>query len=91
AAGVSAGYRHSGGGGWPAAYAVVTTPLFEGTARTLEAYAIDRVGLDLYGLHVAVDFLSYVRGQAKFDSLEALLEQMAEDVKRCRELIAADA
>ena len=57
--------------------------------RQVEAYAIDRVGLDLYGLHVAVDFLSFVRGQAKFDTLEALLEQMAEDVKRCKELVAA--
>jgi riboflavin kinase/FMN adenylyltransferase len=56
----------------------------------VEAYAIDRVGLDLYGLHVAVDFLAYVRGQAKFESLEALLEQMAADVKRCREIVAAE-
>ena len=51
--------------------------------RTVEAYAIDRVGLDLYGLHVAVDFLAFVRGQEKFDTLDALLERMAEDVKRC--------
>lgn len=57
----------------------------------MEAYAIDRVGLDLYGLHVAVDFLAFVRGQAKFESLEGLLEQIAQDVKRCRELISADA
>ncbi|MCE0446106.1 hypothetical protein LT493_18325 [Streptomyces tricolor] len=40
--------------------------------------------------HVAVDFLAYVRGQAKFESLEALLEQMAADVKRCREIVAAE-
>ena len=75
----------------PAAISVGTNPQFDGTERTVEAYAIDRVGLDLYGLHVAVDFLAFVRGQAKFESLEALLEQMAEDVKRCRELMAADA
>jgi riboflavin kinase/FMN adenylyltransferase len=73
----------------PAAISVGTNPQFDGTERTVEAYAIDRVGLDLYGLHVAVDFLAFVRGQAKFDSLDGLLAQMAEDVKRCRELIAA--
>jgi riboflavin kinase/FMN adenylyltransferase len=74
----------------PAAISVGTNPQFDGTERTVEAYAIDRVGLDLYGLHVAVDFLSFVRGQARFDSLEALLETMAEDVRKCREIIAAE-
>jgi riboflavin kinase/FMN adenylyltransferase len=88
--GVYAGYLHAQGEVMPAAISVGTNPQFDGTERTVEAYAIDRVGLDLYGLHVAVDFLAFVRGQAKFDSLDALLEQMAEDVKRCRELVAAD-
>lgn len=86
--GVYAGWLTAQGEAMPAAISVGTNPQFEGTERTVEAYAIDRVGLDLYGLHVAVDFLAFVRGQAKFESLEALLEQMAEDVKRCRELIA---
>ncbi|MBW8821672.1 MAG: bifunctional riboflavin kinase/FAD synthetase, partial [Streptomyces sp.] len=45
------------------------------------------VGLDLYGLHVAVDFLAYVRGQQKFESLDALLKAITDDVQRCRELI----
>ncbi|WP_181809505.1 bifunctional riboflavin kinase/FAD synthetase [Streptomyces shenzhenensis] len=89
--GVYAGYLHAQGEVMPAAISVGTNPQFDGTERTVEAYAIDRVGLDLYGLHVAVDFLAYVRGQARFDSLDALLEQMAEDVKRCRELVAAEA
>ncbi|MDQ0993380.1 bifunctional riboflavin kinase/FAD synthetase [Streptomyces sp. V3I7] len=88
--GVYAGYLHVAGEAMPAAISVGTNPQFDGTERTVEAYAIDRVGLDLYGLHVAVDFLAYVRGQAKFDSLEALLEAMAEDVKKCREIVSAD-
>ncbi|MFD5430413.1 bifunctional riboflavin kinase/FAD synthetase [Streptomyces sp. NPDC127084] len=87
--GVYAGWLTANGERMPAAISVGTNPQFDGTERTVEAYAIDRVGLDLYGLHVAVDFLAYVRGQEKFASLEALLEQMAVDVKRCRELIAA--
>ena len=70
----------------PAAISVGTNPTFDGTARTVEAYAIDRVGLDLYGLHVAVDFLAYLRGMEKFDSVDALLERMADDVKRARHL-----
>ena len=88
--GVYAGRLHAQGEVMPAAISVGTNPQFEGTERTVEAYAIDRVGLDLYGLHVAVDFLAFVRGQAKFETLDALLERMAEDVQECRELIAAD-
>ncbi|MBV2151726.1 bifunctional riboflavin kinase/FAD synthetase [Kitasatospora sp. SUK 42] len=84
--GVYAGWLTAGGERMPAAISVGTNPTFDGTARTVEAYAIDRVGLDLYGLHVAVDFLTYLRGMEKFDSIEALLDRMADDVKRAREL-----
>ncbi|MFF2999371.1 bifunctional riboflavin kinase/FAD synthetase [Streptomyces sp. NPDC057950] len=87
--GVYAGWLHVGDEAMPAAISVGTNPQFDGTERTVEAYAIDRVGLDLYGLHVAVDFLAFVRGQARFDSIEALLEAIADDVKRSQELIEA--
>ncbi|MGK9461554.1 bifunctional riboflavin kinase/FAD synthetase [Streptomyces sp. G6] len=87
--GVYAGWLNAQGEVMPAAISVGTNPQFEGTERTVEAYAIDRVGLDLYGLHVAVDFLAFVRGQAKFDTLDALLDQMGEDVEKCRAIIAA--
>ncbi|MFE2675821.1 bifunctional riboflavin kinase/FAD synthetase [Streptomyces hygroscopicus] len=85
--GVYAGWLTAQGEAMPAAISVGTNPQFDGTERTVEAYAIDRVGLDLYGLHVEVDFLAYLRGQEKFDSIEALLERMAADVKRARELV----
>lgn len=88
--GVYAGWLHAQGEVMPAAISVGTNPQFDGTERTVEAYAIDRVGLDLYGLHVAVEFLAFVRGQAKFDSIDALLVAITDDVKRSRELIEAD-
>ncbi|MFJ6770886.1 bifunctional riboflavin kinase/FAD synthetase [Kitasatospora sp. NPDC091257] len=84
--GVYAGWLTADGERMPAAISVGTNPTFDGTARTVEAYAIDRVGLDLYGMHVAVDFLAYLRGMEKFDSIDALLDRMADDVKRAREL-----
>ncbi|WP_079008911.1 bifunctional riboflavin kinase/FAD synthetase [Streptomyces sp. XY431] len=84
--GVYAGWLTADGERMPAAISVGTNPTFDNTARTVEAYAIDRVGLDLYGLHVAVEFLVYLRGMEKFDSIEALLDRMADDVKRAREL-----
>ncbi|MER6673696.1 bifunctional riboflavin kinase/FAD synthetase [Streptomyces sp. NPDC000983] len=87
--GVYAGWLHAQGEIMPSAISVGTNPTFDGTERTVEAHVIDRVGLDLYGLHVAVDFLSYVRGQVKFDSLDALIERMGEDIKISRDLTAA--
>ncbi|MER5493906.1 bifunctional riboflavin kinase/FAD synthetase [Streptomyces sp. LE64] len=86
--GVYAGWLQVGEESMPAAISVGTNPTFDGTARTVEAYAIDRVDLDLYGLHVAVDFLAYVRGMAKFDSVDDLLVAMADDVRRAKDLIA---
>ncbi|SEQ75567.1 bifunctional riboflavin kinase/FAD synthetase [Streptomyces radiopugnans] len=85
--GVYAGWLVVEGESMPAAISVGTNPQFDGTERTVEAYAIDRVDLDLYGLHVAVDFLSYIRGQERFDTLDGLLERMAEDVRVARELL----
>ncbi|MGW0752835.1 bifunctional riboflavin kinase/FAD synthetase [Streptomyces sp. NPDC002587] len=82
--GVYAGWLTADGERMPAAISVGTNVQFDATERTVEAYAIDRIGLDLYGKHVAVDFLAYVRGMAKFDSLDGLLEAIADDVKRAR-------
>ncbi|MEV0094294.1 bifunctional riboflavin kinase/FAD synthetase [Streptomyces sp. NPDC050738] len=87
--GVYAGWLTADGERMPAAVSVGTNPQFDGVARTVEAYAIDRLGLDLYGMHVAVEFLAYVRGQEKFDSIDSLLVAIAADVKRSKELIEA--
>ncbi|GAA2636502.1 bifunctional riboflavin kinase/FAD synthetase [Streptomyces axinellae] len=90
--GVYAGWLTVRGEAMPAAISVGTNPQFEGTERTVEAYAIDRVDLDLYGLHVEVDFLEYIRGQEKFETLDALKDRMALDVDRARDLVGvADA
>lgn len=87
--GVYAGWLTADGERMPAAISIGSNPQFNGTERTVEAYAIDRVGLDLYGMHAAVDFLAYVRGMEKFDSIEALLVAIADDVKRSTALIQA--
>ncbi|MEU8583546.1 bifunctional riboflavin kinase/FAD synthetase [Streptomyces abikoensis] len=87
--GVYAGWLTVDGEAMPAAISVGTNVQFDATERTVEAYAIDRVGLDLYGMHAAVDFLAYLRGMEKFASIDALLDRMAEDVKQARDLVAA--
>jgi riboflavin kinase / FMN adenylyltransferase len=68
----------------PAAISIGTNPTFEGTQRRVEAYVLDRTDLDLYGETVAVEFVERLRATEKFDSIEALLSQMADDVRRAR-------
>ncbi|TDB88104.1 bifunctional riboflavin kinase/FAD synthetase [Actinomadura sp. KC216] len=74
---------------WPAAISIGTNPTFEGAGeRTVEAYALDRDDLDLYGEHMAVDFTDRIRDTLKFESVDALIEEMHRDVARARELTA---
>jgi riboflavin kinase/FMN adenylyltransferase len=71
---------------WPAAISIGTNPTFEGEERTVEAHALDRDDLDLYGEHVAVEFTARIRDTLRFDSIEALIEEMHRDVARAREI-----
>jgi len=73
---------------WPAAISIGTNPTFDGQARTVEAYALDRTDLDLYGLHAAIDFATRLRGTLRFDSVDALVDQMHLDVAQAREICA---
>ncbi len=72
---------------WPAAISVGTNPTFDGQHRVVEAYALDRDDLDLYGVHVAVDFAARLRGMDKFDSVDALIAQMHLDIAEARALL----
>jgi riboflavin kinase / FMN adenylyltransferase len=73
---------------WPAAISVGTNPTFDEGERTVEAYALDRDDLDLYGLHAAIDFVARLRGNERFDTIETLVAQMHEDVDRARFMLA---
>jgi riboflavin kinase/FMN adenylyltransferase len=73
----------------PAAISVGTNPTFDGHQRRVEAYVLDRTDLELYGERVAMDFVSHLRPTLRFDSIEALVDQMHEDVARCREILSA--
>lgn len=72
---------------WPAAISIGTNPTFGEGQRTVEAYALDRSDLDLYGVHAAIDFVERLRGTLRFDSVDALVEQMARDVDQARRLV----
>ena len=73
---------------WPAAISIGTNPTFGEGEQSVEAYALDRTDLDLYGMHAAIDFAARLRGTLRFDSVDALVEQMHRDVDQARELTA---
>jgi riboflavin kinase / FMN adenylyltransferase len=75
----------------PAAISIGTNPTFDGVARRVEAYVLDRTDLDLYGEQVALEFVEYLRETLRFDGIEPLKVQMAADVDRCREILGSTA
>ena len=74
---------------WPAAISVGTNPTFGDEDRSVEAHALDRDDLDLYGTHVAVDFVARLRGQVRFDSVHELVTQIRHDVDAARSVCQA--
>ena len=78
--GVYAGYLVVGDQVYPSAISIGTNPQFAGTERRVEAYAMGRDDLDLYGQRVGVDLVERLRGQAVFDTVEDLVAQMTRDV-----------
>jgi riboflavin kinase/FMN adenylyltransferase len=73
----------------PAAISIGTNPTFAGTERRVEAYVLDRTDLDLYGETVVVEFIERLRATEKFDTIEDLLLQIADDVGRCRTVLSS--
>jgi riboflavin kinase/FMN adenylyltransferase len=65
---------------------VGTNPTFSGRTRTVEAFVLDTTA-DLYGQHVALDFVARIRGQLKFDSVRELIDAMGKDTDRARTLL----
>jgi riboflavin kinase/FMN adenylyltransferase len=65
----------------PAAISVGTNPTFDGAERRVEAHAIGRSDLDLYGENVTVQFVERLRHTLAFTTTEALVTQMRDDVQ----------
>lgn len=66
-----------------AAVSIGTNPHFDGVERRVEAHLLDFDG-DLYGERLVVEIWSAIRGQRRFDSLEALVAAISDDVERTR-------
>jgi riboflavin kinase/FMN adenylyltransferase len=63
-------------------------PQFDDGAALLEVYLFDFSG-DLYGHALTVEFLDFIRPEAKFASVEALVAEMKRDSEKARAILSA--
>lgn len=63
-------------------------PTFGGTIVTEEVHVLDWEG-DLYDDELTVEFVDRVRPEKKFDSIEALVNQLEQDVNHCRQRLSS--
>jgi riboflavin kinase/FMN adenylyltransferase len=69
----------------PAAISVGTNPTFDGETRRVEAYVLDAPeGYDVYGQRADIEFVERIRPTLRFESVDDLIVQMADDVERTR-------
>ena len=82
--GVYAGWAAFDGQRHPAAISVSDNPTFEDAGgRRVEAYLLD-ADLDLYGRRLTVEFAQRLRGIERFETVDALVDAMHDDVARTR-------
>ena len=62
-------------------------PMYQIEVPLMEAHLFDFDG-DLYGKHLSVELIAYIRPEAKFASLEALIAQIGADARKAREILA---
>jgi len=87
--GIYAGwFERADGSVHPTAISLGRRPTFyvEAHASLLEAHLLDFAG-DLYGEHVRVRFVARLRGEEKFDSVEALIDQIGRDCDETRRVL----
>jgi len=72
----------------PGALHLGPRPTFQGSPPTIELHLMD-FDRDLYGEEVRVDFVRFIRAILPFDSAEALVHQMRDDVEEARTILAS--
>ena len=75
-------------GSYNGAASLGVRPMFGVNQPNLETFLFDFKG-DLYGQHLSIAFVDYLRPELKFDGLPALITQMNADCDRARALLAA--
>ncbi len=76
--------------GWPGVASLGTRPTVHGSEPLLEAHLFDYEG-DLYGREIDVEFVEKLRDEERFESLDALVEQMHRDAAAARAILKREA
>ena len=63
-------------------------PTFAEPAHTIEAHIFD-FGRNIYGARIRLEIVERIRSERKFESGQALAEQIAQDLARAKEILAA--
>ncbi|MBX3514604.1 MAG: bifunctional riboflavin kinase/FAD synthetase [Xanthobacteraceae bacterium] len=84
--GIYAVRAHVGGKSYDAVASFGRRPQFDNGAPLLEVFLFDFEG-DLYGQEMTVEFAGFLRDEAKFGSLDALVAQMNRDSEQARALL----
>ena len=84
--GVYASWAHIDGKTYQSMVNIGQCPTFGGGESTVEAYLVDYQG-DLYGRELQIDIVARLRDEKKFDTVEELKEQVAEDVRQGRTIL----
>ena len=84
--GIYAAYAHLDDHKMKAAVSIGTNPTFGGRDRTIEPFILD-FDENLYGSTLRLEFVRRLRDQVKFDSVDALLEQIDRDVVETRRIL----
>jgi len=74
-------------GSYNGAASMGVRPMFGENRPNLETFIFDFQG-DIYGSHVSVALVEYLRPEEKFDGLEALIAQMSADCVQAREILS---
>ncbi len=76
-------------GSYQGAASLGVRPMFGMNQPNLETFLFDFKG-DLYGQHLSIAFVDYLRPELKFDDLPGLLAQMGADCARARDILTAE-
>ncbi|MBL9062170.1 bifunctional riboflavin kinase/FAD synthetase [Tabrizicola sp.] len=75
-------------GSYMGASSLGVRPMFDGEVPNIETFLFDFKG-DLYGHHLSIALVDFLRPEMKFDGLAALITQMDADCAKAREILSA--
>jgi riboflavin kinase/FMN adenylyltransferase len=85
--GVYAGWLIADGIRYPAAHSVGINETFQAVPRLVESHVLDRKDLDLYDKVVTLEYVDFIRPSAKFDGVDALIEEINRDLDKIRTIL----